>query len=116
MKRILPRTASHGRTRARLANLDADHLTNPNLFLSDVVDDLAARGRKIVRTTVLKLSSAAPDQFGVANIAFRQGKGAPPTGGPNAVTQNVTTTFWIDEMMARCNYNTHSACCSISTL
>jgi hypothetical protein len=94
--------------RARLANLKANHLTNPNLFLSDAVNDLVANGRKIVSTTVLKLSSVAPDQFvperrpdvggGVANIAFLQGNGVPPAGGPNAVTQNVTTTFWIEEI------------------
>ncbi|MET4315701.1 heme-binding protein [Bradyrhizobium sp. RT4b] len=89
--------------RARLAGLKPDHLTNPNLFLSDAI-----AGQKITRTTALKLSSIAPDVTipaprpdvggGVANIAFLEGKGVPKAGGPNGVTQTVTTTFWIEEL------------------
>ncbi|MEY9387527.1 hypothetical protein ABIF93_005784 [Bradyrhizobium japonicum] len=89
--------------RARLAGLKPDHLTNPNLFLFDAI-----AGQKIIRTTVLRLSSVAPDPIvpaprpdvggGVANIAFLEGKGDPPAGGPNAVTQKVDTTFYIEEI------------------
>jgi hypothetical protein len=95
---------SQSRTeRARVAKLTAEQLKNPNLLLSDAI-----AGQKIVRTKVLQLSSDAPDQTvrpprpdvggGADNIAFLQGKGEPPTGGPNAVTQRVTTTFWIEEI------------------
>ncbi|WP_271612566.1 hypothetical protein [Bradyrhizobium sp. CCBAU 21362] len=54
------------------------------------------------------LSSIAPDVTipaprpdvggGVANIAFLEGKGVPKAGGPNGVTQTVTTTFWIEQI------------------
>lgn len=89
--------------RARVANLTPEQLKNPNLFLSDAIAK-----QQIVKTTVLQLSSVAPDQRirpprpdvggGLANIAFLEGKGNPPSGGPNAVTKDVTTTFWIEEL------------------
>jgi hypothetical protein len=73
------------------------------LFLSDAIAK-----QQIVKTTVLQLSSVAPDERirpprpdvggGLANIAFLEGKGNPPSGGPNAVTKDVTTTFWIEEL------------------
>jgi hypothetical protein len=96
--------ASQSRTeRARVAKLTPEQLKNPNLLLSDAI-----AGQKIIRTTVLQLSSDAPDQTvrpprpnvggGADNIAFLQGVGQPPTGGPNAVAQRVTTTFWIEEI------------------
>ncbi|MBV9563717.1 MAG: hypothetical protein JOY90_25225, partial [Bradyrhizobium sp.] len=96
--------ASQSRTdRARVAKLKPEELKNPNLLLSEAI-----AGQKIMRTTVLQLSSDAPDQTvrpprpdiggGADNIAFLQGKGQPPAGGPNAVAQRVTTTFWIEEI------------------
>jgi hypothetical protein len=83
----------------RVPGLTQAHLTNPNLFLTD-----ALQGQTITSTVVLVLSSdssppgAVPDVGGgVDNIAFLVGKGAPPTGGPNAVTPKVTCIFWIEE-------------------
>lgn len=88
---------------SRIAALTPKQLKDPNLFLSQAI-----AGQNIVRTTVLQLSSAAPDQTvrqpgpdlggGTANIAFLEGKGSPPTGGPNADAEKVTTTFWIEEI------------------
>ena len=87
----------------RVATLTPAQLGNPNLFLSQAI-----AGQKIVRTTVLQLSSEAPEPSkkppapdvggGTANIAFLTGKGAPPNGGPNAVAPKVTTTFWIEDI------------------
>jgi hypothetical protein len=87
----------------RVASLTPEQFKNPNLFLSEAIAK-----QKIVKTTVLQLSSVAPDQGirpprpdvggGVANIAFLEGQGGPPTGGPNAVARPVTTTFWIEEL------------------
>ncbi len=89
--------------RARVASLTPQQLKNPNLFLTQAI-----AGQKIVKTTVLQLSSAAPDEAvgpprpdvggGLANIAFLEGKGNPPSGGPNAVSNKVTTIFWIEEL------------------
>jgi hypothetical protein len=89
--------------RARVASLTPEQLANPNLFLSQAVAT-----QNIVKTTVLQLSSAAPDQAigpprpdvggGAANIAFLEGQGNPPEGGPNAAAKTVTTTFWIEEL------------------
>jgi hypothetical protein len=82
----------------RVAGLTQDHLTNPNLFLSD-----ALHGQTITSTTVILLStdSGPPGGIdvggGVDNIAFLAGKGVPPTGGPNAVAPKVTAIFWIEE-------------------
>ena len=83
----------------RLPGLSEDHLTNPNLFLED-----ALKGQTITKTTVIILSSdvSAPGSIpdvggGVANIAFLQGKGVPPAGGPNAVAPKVSAVFWIEE-------------------
>jgi hypothetical protein len=92
---------SQSRTeRARVASLTPDQLTNPNLFLSQAI-----ASQTIVKTTVLQLSSIAPDETirpprpdvggGTANIAFLEGK---PPGGPNADARDVTTTFWIEEL------------------
>lgn len=87
----------------RIAALTPQQLKDPNLFLSQAI-----KGQTIVRTTVLQLSSIAPDQTvrpprpdgggGTANIAFLEGKGSPPAGGPNADAKKVTTTFWIEEI------------------
>src|SRR6266536_1828776 len=89
--------------RARVTSLTPQQLKNPNLFLTQAI-----AGQKIVKTTVLQLSSAAPDEAvgpprpdvggGLANIAFLEGKGNPPSGGPNAVSNKVTTIFWIEEL------------------
>jgi hypothetical protein len=89
--------------RKRVAALTPEQLKNPNLFLSQAITK-----QKILKTTVLQLSSDAPDSGvrpprpdvggGTDNIAFLTGKGAPPTGGPNAVAPKVTTTFWIEEL------------------
>jgi hypothetical protein len=89
--------------RVRVASLTPEKLKNPNLFLSEAIAK-----QTIVKTTVLQLSSVAPDPTirppspdvggGVANIAFLEGKGSPPSGGPNAVAKPVTTTFWIEEL------------------
>jgi hypothetical protein len=89
--------------RARVATLTPEQLKNPNLFLSEAIAQ-----QNIVRTTVLQLSSFAPDEKiraprpdvggGAANIAFLEGKGDPPSDGPNAVSRTVTTTFWIEDI------------------
>ncbi len=89
--------------RKRVTSLTPEQLRNPNLFLSQAI-----AGQNIVRTTVLQLSSEAPEPSkkppapdiggGTANIAFLNGKGAPPAGGPNAVAPKVTTTFWIEDI------------------
>lgn len=89
--------------RVRVSSLTPEQLKNPNLFLSEAIAK-----QTIVKTTVLQLSSVAPDQGirpprpdvggGVANIAFLEGQGSPPAGGPNAVARPVTTTFWIEEL------------------
>jgi hypothetical protein len=89
--------------RTRVAALTPAQLKDPNLFLSEAI-----AGQTIVKTTVLQLSSIAPDETiraprpdvggGTDNIAFLEGKGNPPTGGPNAVARTVTTTFWIEEL------------------
>jgi hypothetical protein len=84
---------------ARVAGLTQARLTNPNLFLTDVLQT-----QTITNTTVLILSSdtsaagSVPDVGGgVDNIAFLIGKGTPPTGGPNANVPKVTCIFWIEE-------------------
>jgi hypothetical protein len=89
--------------RIRVASLTPEQLKNPNLFLSEAIAK-----QNIVRTTVLQLSSVAPDERirtprpdvggGTANIAFLEGTGDPPSGGPNAVARTVTTTFWIEDI------------------
>ena len=88
---------------ARITSLTQDQLKDPNLFLSQAIV-----GQNIVRTTVLQLSSIAPDDTvilprpdvggGTANIAFLVGKGPLASGGPNADAKKVTSTFWIEEI------------------
>lgn len=88
---------------SRVVGLTPAQLRNPNLFLSEAIV-----GQNIVKTTVLQLSSDAPDTTirpprpdvggGTANIAFLEGKGSEPTGGANADARKVTTTFWIEEI------------------
>lgn len=84
---------------ARLPGLTQAQLSDPNLFLTQALQE-----RAITATTVVQLSSdsaapgAVPDVGGgVANIAFLEGKGEPPAGGPNAVAPKVTVTYWIEE-------------------
>lgn len=87
---------------ARVAALDQAHLDNPNLFLSDAI-----AGQTITNTVVLIVSSDVnfpkppppnvPDVGGgTRDIAFLVGKGAPPTGGPNAAAVRASSTFWIE--------------------
>jgi hypothetical protein len=93
-------TASNSRTPlGNVAGLTQARLTNPNLFLTD-----ALVGQTIARTTVLTVSSessapgSVPDAGGgTENIAFLNGKGNPPGGGPNANAPKVTAIFWIEE-------------------
>ena len=84
----------------QLPGLDNQHLQNPNLFLSD-----ATAGQTMLSVTVLTITSdsstanSVPDVGGSTdNIAFLIGKGAPPTGGPNADAIRVTATFWIEKV------------------
>jgi prepilin-type processing-associated H-X9-DG protein len=83
-----------------VAGLTQAHLSNPNLFLSEVI---AKQG--VITTTVLTVTSdtTVPNSEpnaggGTANIAFLDGTGAPPTGGPNASTSRVTAIFWIERV------------------
>jgi nucleoid-associated protein YgaU len=87
---------------SHVPSLTQTQLTNPNLFLSQAIAN-----QTILKTTVLSVRSnnnlppppSAPDVGGgVANIAFLVGKGAPPTGGPNADADPVTATFWIEHV------------------
>jgi hypothetical protein len=83
-----------------VAALTQAHLSNPNLFLSDVIAN-----QTFVSTTVLTVTSdtsapnSVPDVGGSTdNIAFLIGKGAPPIGGPNANAAHVSAIFWIERI------------------
>ena len=85
-----------------VAGLTPAHLSNPNLFLSETI---ASSNQNILSTTVLSVKSdtstpnSVPDAGGSTdNIAFLVGKGAPPTGGPNANTASVSAIFWIERV------------------
>ena len=83
---------------SRVASLTQAHLSNPNLFLTEVVAQ-----QTILSTVVLIISSdtsvpgSVPDAGGgIDNIAFLQGSGAPPAGNANA--PKMTAIFWIEEV------------------
>lgn len=83
-----------------VAGLTQAQLSNPNLFLSDVIAN-----QTVVSTTVLTITSdtsvpnSIPDVGGSTdNIAFLVGKGAPPAGGPNANAVRVSAIFWIERV------------------
>jgi hypothetical protein len=79
-----------------VAGLTPGQLKNPNLFLSQAI-----AGQTILSTTVLVVTSdtsaanSKPNAGGGAdNIAFLVGG----VGGPNAKTDRVTATFWIERV------------------
>ncbi len=79
--------------------LDQAHLTDPNLFLSDVINSQTP-----ISTTVLVITSdtSAPNSVpqsggGADNIAFLTGSRI-PAGAPNARVSRVTATFWIERV------------------
>lgn len=91
---------SPSRTDPSLApGLDQAHLTNPNLFLSEVID-----AQTPIDTTVLVITSdtsarnSVPQSGGGGdNIAFLTGSRI-PAGAPNARVSRVTATFWIERV------------------
>jgi hypothetical protein len=93
--------ASPSRTHPIPPGLDQAHLTNPNLFLSEVID-----AQTVLSTTVLTITSdtkaanSVPNLGGgVDNIAFLTGTDTPPPAGrPNARVSRVTATFWIEHV------------------
>ncbi len=98
--RILANASQSRTSLDRVKGLTQDHLDNPNLFLSDAIAK-----QTILSTTVLIINSdtsaasSIPDAGGgLANIAFLTGKGAPPTGGPNALAASTTAIFWIERI------------------
>jgi hypothetical protein len=90
---------SSSRTDPLPPGLTQGHLTNPNLFLSEVID-----AQTVISTTVLEIASdTSPSSVpnsggGIDNIAFLEGTGSPPAGGPNAKVSHVTATFWIEKV------------------
>jgi hypothetical protein len=85
--------------RKRVAALTPQQLKDPNLFLSQAIAKQKIRSTIVLQLTSDTSAKTIPDVGGgTANIAFLTGKGAPPTGGPNAVAPTVTTTFWIEEV------------------
>ncbi|MBV8771016.1 MAG: hypothetical protein JO166_01630 [Deltaproteobacteria bacterium] len=83
-----------------VAGLTQAQLSNPNVFLSDVIAN-----QTVISTTVLVITSdtsvpnSVPDAGGSTdNIAFLIGKGTPPSGGPNADASHVSATFWIERV------------------
>jgi len=59
----------------------------------------------VISTIVLVITSdtsaqnSVPNSGGGAdNIAFLEGTGTPPAGGPNAKVSRVTATFWIERV------------------
>jgi hypothetical protein len=94
-------TPSQSRTPPnRVAALTQPQLDDPNLFLSEAIAP-----QTILETTVLTVTSdtsvpgSIPDAGGgTANIAFLTGVGAPPAGGPNALTAFAEATFWIERV------------------
>jgi hypothetical protein len=85
-----------------VAGLTQAHLSNPNLFLSEAIKNAK---QDILSTTVLTVKSdtSAPNSVpdaggGTENVAFLVGKGAPPTGGPNANAATVSAIFWIERV------------------
>jgi hypothetical protein len=84
---------------SHLAGLTQPHLTNPNLFLSEVID-----AQTPISTTVLAITSdtSAPNSVphsggGTDDIAFLTGSRI-PSGAPNAKVSRVTATFWIERV------------------
>jgi hypothetical protein len=84
----------------RVAGLMQDHLANPNLFLSQAIAN-----QTITSTVVLTVNSdtSAANSIpniggGTSNIAFLEGKGASPSGGPNAAAVSVKAIFWIEQV------------------
>lgn len=84
----------------RVPGLTQAELTNPNLFLTNVLAH-----QTVLSTTVLivssdnTLTSGVPSAGGgTDNIAFLTGVGAPPAGGPNAAVPQSQSIFWIERI------------------
>ena len=94
-------TPSLSRTNPLPPGLDQAHLTNPNLFLSDVIDAQTVRSTVVVEITSDTSPTSVPNLGGgVDNIAFLTGTNTPPPAGqPNARVSRVTATFWIEEVI-----------------